>query len=116
MRRPRRRSSNAWVLDGPAPNISVWMRSRATPNDARPAIRSFMKPRRPANVEIAITWQSGSLKHARSQSPGSSEINIGPILRIGRAVANLAVMASERFEQLVRLLGKRVFAAVTSPV
>src|ERR1700722_9035508 len=31
------------VLDGPAPNISVWMQSGATPNAATPEVRSLMK-------------------------------------------------------------------------
>src|ERR1700691_1528831 len=31
------------VLDGPAPNISLWMRARATPHVTRPAVRSLMK-------------------------------------------------------------------------
>src|SRR5208282_5634301 len=31
------------VMDGPAPKLSVWMRSGATPKAARPAIRSLMK-------------------------------------------------------------------------
>ena len=31
------------VMDGPGPNISVWMRSGATPKAVRPAVRSLMK-------------------------------------------------------------------------
>src|SRR5271168_227595 len=31
------------VMDGPAPKPSVWMRSGATPQAARPAVRSLMK-------------------------------------------------------------------------
>ena len=72
--------------------------------------------RRTANIEITIAWQIKPLEHSHIQVTRIVEINIGPILGIGRAVANAAVAVGKRCEQAARLLGKRMFAAATGSV
>ena len=41
-----------------------------------------------ANIKIAVAGQIELLKQSHVQAPGSIEIDIGPVLRIGRAVAD----------------------------
>jgi hypothetical protein len=68
------------------------------------------------NIEIAIARYGELLKRSHIQPPRRIEINIGPILGIGRAVANVTAAVGERFEQSTRLLGKRMFVPVTGSV
>ena len=103
-------------MDGPAPNISVWMRSGATPRRCKAGSQIAHECGRSADIEIAIARYVEFLKRPHIQAPGRVEINIGPILGIGRAVANVAVAMGKRFEQSTRFLGKRMFAAVTGSV
>ena len=69
-----------------------------------------------ADIEVTVAWQIEFLKHSCIQAPRSVEINIGPILGTGRAVANVAVMVGKCFEQSTSLPGKRMFAAATGSV
>src|SRR4051794_22106491 len=69
-----------------------------------------------ADVEIAIARQVELTKDSRIQMPRRVEINVDPILRIRRAVANMAMMVGKCFEQSACFLGKRMFAAVTGSV
>ena len=116
MRRPTRRSSNAWGNGRTgAENLGVdaiWRDAQRCKAGSQIAHEG----RRSADIEIAIARQIKLLKHSHIQASGSVEIDIGPILGIGRAVANVAVAVGKRFEQSTRLLGKRMFAAVTGSV
>src|SRR5580700_8282888 len=113
MRRPARRSSNS---GGDGRTGSEHLGVDAISRDARRGQAGSQvahESRRSADVEITIVRQVKFLKHSRIEAPGSIEIDIGPILGMRRAVANVAVMSGKRFEQPMCLLGKRMFAAVT---
>jgi hypothetical protein len=116
MRRPTRSSRNAWrVRWTGAERLGV----DAIPRDAqrcKAGSQIVHEGRRSANVEITIVRQIKLLKHFHVHPPASVEIDIGPILGIGRAIANVAVMVGKRLEQFACLPGKRVFAAVTGSV
>ena len=116
MRRPARRSSNAWRNGRTsAEHLGV----NAIPRNAqgrKAGSEIAHEGRRSANIEITIAWQIKPLKHAHIEVTKIVEINIGPILGIGRAVANVAVAVGQRFEQSTRLPGKRMLAAVTGSV
>src|ERR1700690_3099726 len=116
MRRSRRRSSDARGNGRTgAENLgvdTVWRDAQRCKAGSQVAHEA----RRSADIEITITRQIKLLKHSRIQAPGSVEIDIGPILGIGRAIANVAVPLGKRFEQSTRFLGKRMFAAVTGSV
>jgi hypothetical protein len=62
-----------------------------------------------ADIEIAIARQVEFLKQPHIQATRCVEINIGSILAIGRAVANVAVVVGQRIEQPTRLLRKGMF-------
>ena len=116
MRRPARRSSNAWRIRWTgAEHLGV----DVIPRDARGCKAGSQIAHEgggSADIEIAIARQVQFLKHPHIQASRSVEINIGPILRIGRAVANVAVAMGKRLEQSARILGKWMFAAVTGSV
>ena len=116
MRRPTRRSRNAW---GNGRTGAEHLGVDAIRRDAqrcKAGSQIAHESRWSADIEIAIARQVKFLKHSHIQAPGSVEIDIGPILGIGRAVANVAVVVGKRFEQPARLLGKGMFAAVTGSV
>jgi hypothetical protein len=113
MRLPVRPSSNAGGSRGTGAELlgvnAIWRNAQGCKAGSQIA----HKGRRSADIEITIAWQVKLLERSHIQAPRSAEINIGPILGIGRAVANVAVVVGKRFEQSTGLLGKRTFAAVT---
>src|ERR1700738_4125948 len=116
MRRRTRRSSNAWRNGRTrAKHLGVDAIWRDTQR-CKAGTQIAHEGRRSADVEITIAWQVKLLKYSRIQAPWSVEINIGPILRIGRTVANVSVVIDKRLEQPTRFLGKRMFAAATGAV
>src|SRR3954468_23908357 len=116
MRGPARRSSNAWRNGRTgAEHLGV----NAIPRNAhacKAGSEIAHEGRRSADVEITIAWQIKPLEHSHIEMTRIVEINIGPILGIGRAVANVAVAVGKRCEQAARFLGKRMFAAAAGSV
>src|SRR5437879_7042493 len=91
---------------------AIWSNARGCKTGSQIAHEA----RRSTDIEIAIAWQIKLLEHSHIQVTNTVEINIGPILGIGRAVANMAVAVGKRCEQPTRFRSKRMFAAATSPV
>ena len=116
MRRPAPRSSNPW---GNGQTGAERLGVDAIRHDAqgfKPGSQVTHEGGGSADIEIAIARQVKLLKRSHIQPPRRIEINIGPILGIGRAVANVTAAVGKRFEQSTRLLGKRMFAPVTGSV
>jgi hypothetical protein len=116
MWRPARRSSDAWRNGRTG---AEHLRVNAIPRNAQgceAGSEIAHEGRRTANIEITIAWQIKPLEHSHIQVTRIVEINIGPILGIGRAVANVAVAVGKRCEQAARLLGKGMFSAATGSV
>src|ERR1700716_939624 len=116
MRRPTRLSCNTWGNGRTGTeNLGV----DAIRRDAQllePGSQIAHEARRSADVEIASARQVEFIEDSRVQMPRRVEINVGPILRIRRAVADVCVVVGKCFEQSAHLLGKRMFAAVTGSV
>src|SRR5882724_11479108 len=116
MRRPARRSSNAWRNGwAGAEHLGVDV-IRRDAQGCKACSQIAHEGGGSADIEIAIARQVELLNRSHIQVPRCIEIHIGPILGIGRAVANVAVAAGKRCEQSTSLLGKRMFAAVTGSV
>src|SRR3954465_9946230 len=116
MRGPARRCSDAWRNGRTgAEHLGV----NAIPRNAQgcKAGREIAhESRRSADVEITIAWQIKPLEHSHIEMTRIVEINIGPILGIGRTVANVAVAVAKRCEQATRLVGKGMFTAAAGSV
>ena len=116
MRRPARRSSNAWRNGwAGAEHLGVDV-IRRDAQGCKACSQIAHEGGGSADIEIAIARQVELLNRSHIQAPRCIEIHIGPIVGVGRAVANAAVAAGKRCEQSTGLLGKRMFAAVTGSV
>src|SRR3979490_23354 len=113
---PARRSSNAGGNGRTGPEDRGVNAICRNAQGSKAGSQIAREGRRSADIEITIAWQIKLLEHSHIQAPRNVEINIGPILGIGRAVANVAVAVGKRCEQLTRLLGKGMFAAATGSV
>ena len=103
-------------MDGPAPNsLGVDLR-RCDAQCGEAGSQVAHECRRPADVKITIARQVKFLERLHVEAPGSVEIDIGTILGVGRAIANVAMVVGKRLKQSTRLFGKGMFAAVTRSV
>ena len=116
MRWPTRRSSDAWGNGRTgAECLAVDAIRRDTPR-CKAGSQIAHESRRSANVEVAIERQITFPEHSHIQAPRRVKIDVGPILGVGRAVANVAVVMSKRCKQSTRFLSKGMFAAVPGSV
>src|SRR5258705_11644219 len=70
----------------------------------KPRSQIVHEGRRPADIEITIARQIKPLEQSHIEVTKTAKINIGPVLGIGRAVANVAVAVGKRGGQAPALL------------
>src|SRR5436190_10139026 len=116
MRRLARRGRNPWS-DGRAGSEQLGVDlSRRDTHCSETGGQVAHEIRRAANVKITIARQVKFLECLHVEPPSSVEIDIESIPRVGRAVANIAMVVGKRVEQPTRLFGKGMFAAIARSV